>query len=56
MPREEKSPVQSSRNREEKVDMDCAETAALRDSLAAANEKCRNLQHDLSLANKRYIS
>ncbi|BDA44417.1 hypothetical protein COCOBI_05-6010 [Coccomyxa sp. Obi] len=54
--REEKSPVRSSKDRDEKVDMERAEIAALQDSLAAANEKCRNLQQDLSLANKRLES
>lgn len=55
MPREEKSPVQSSKERDEKVDRERAETTALRDSLAASSEKIQNLQLDLSLANKRYV-
>ncbi len=55
MRREEKRPVQSSKDKDEKVDREHAETAALQDSLAASNEKCQELQHVLSLTNERYV-
>ena len=47
--------MQSSKDKDEKVDREHAETAALQDSLAASNEKCQELQHVLSLTNERYV-